>query len=593
MEELLIPNDSTHDVTSFDILVDGNLLNPAYEIISVSIIREVNRIPIAQIVVRDGEASLSNFEISESDDLIPGKKIILKIGRDGNNQQAFKGIITKQAIKVKSNGDTALYIECRDEAVKMTIGRKNKYHENLKDSKLFDDLVGAPQYAGISSDPDETTVTHKELVQHNISDWDFLLLRAEANGMLVTVKDGVVKTFRPNTSGEPVVQVTYGSSVLEFEAEMDVRNQWKSVKAFSWDYANQKLFDAETSEAANFTQHGNISGSTLAEAVNLSDYHLQHSGHVLEQELQAWTDGLMLRSRLAKIRGRARVSGFAGVKPGDMVKLAGVGNRFKGNAFVTAVKQEITNNVWESHIQFGLDPERYAAVYKDISEPLTAGLMGGIHGLQIGKVVRLASDPDGEDRIQVKIPTIDSNAQGIWSRVACLDAGSERGTFFRPELEDEVIVGFINDDPNDAIILGMLNSSAKPAPLQASDDNHEKGIFTRSKMRVHFHDQTKTITIDTPAGNSIKLDEQGKTIEIKDQNQNKVTMSPTGVKMDSPKNIDISAGVNLTLKAGALLTIGGATLSVKADGNVSIEGAMTTINASGITEVKGSMVKIN
>ena len=259
MEELLIPNDSTHDVTSFDILVDGNLLNPAYEIISVSIIREVNRIPIAQIIVRDGEASLSNFEISESDDLIPGKKIILKIGRDGNNQQAFKGMITKQAIKVKSNGETALRIECRDEAVKMTIGRRNKYHENLNDSKLFDDLVG--QYAGISSDPDETTVTHKELVQHNISDWDFLLLRAEANGMLVTVKDGVVKTFRPNTSAEPVVQVTYGSSVLEFEAEMDARNQWKSVKAFSWDYANQNLFDAETSEAANFAQHGNISRS--------------------------------------------------------------------------------------------------------------------------------------------------------------------------------------------------------------------------------------------------------------------------------------------------------------------------------------------
>jgi uncharacterized protein involved in type VI secretion and phage assembly len=276
-----------------------------------------------------------------------------------------------------------------------------------------------------------------------------------------------------------------------------------------------------------------------------------------------------------------------------MVKLAGVGNRFKGNAFVTAVKQEIVNNVWETNIQFGLDPERHASVFKNMEDPIAAGLMGGIHGLQIGKVVHLATDPDGEDRILVKIPVIDNSAQGIWCRVACLDAGSERGTFFRPELRDEVIVGFINDDPNDAVVLGMLNSSAKKAPLRASDDNHEKGIFTRSKMRVHFHDQTKTITIDTPAGNSIKLDEAGKTIEIKDQNQNKVTMSPTGIKLNSPKNVDIEAGVNLSLKAGAQLTIGAVTLGVKADGNLSLEGAMAKMSASGITEVKGSLVKIN
>jgi uncharacterized protein involved in type VI secretion and phage assembly len=160
-------------------------------------------------------------------------------------------------------------------------------------------------------------------------------------------------------------------------------------------------------------------------------------------------------------------------------------------------------------------------------------------------------------------------------------------------LGDEVIVGFINSDPHDAVVLGMLNSSAKKAPLRASDDNHEKGIFTRSKLRVHFHDETKTIIIDTPAGNSIKLDEAGKTIEIKDQNNNAVTMSPTGVKLNSPKNVDIEAGLNLTLKAGATLVIGGVSVSVKADGSLGLEGSASKLSSSGITEIKGSLVKIN
>ncbi len=591
MEELLVPNPSQHDVTSFDILVNDAAINPAYEVVSISITREINHIPVAKIVFRDGEASESQFEISNSPDLVPGKKITIKMGHDSNNDQVFKGIITRQAVRIRDGGNTELQVECRDEAVKLTIGRKNKYHENLKDSRLFDDIIG--QYTGLTSDPEATTITHRELVQYHITDWDFLLLRAEANGMLVLVKDGTIKLAKPKTSSSPVLQVNYGSSILEFEAEMDARHQWKSVKASSWDYANQNLFDADTSEAGSFTQHGNLAGSELAETINLANYEMRHSGHVTEQELQAWADGLMMRSRLAKIRGRARVSGFGGIYPGDMIRISGVGDRYNGNAIVAGIIQEMVNGVWETHIQFGLDPERYACMYKDVVDPLSAGLAGGVNGLQIGKVVHLATDPDGEDRILVKLPTLDNQAQGIWSRVACLDAGAERGTFFRPELHDEVIVGFINGDPHDAVVLGMLNSSAKKAPLRASDDNHEKGIFTRSKMRVHFHDQTKTITIDTPAGNSIKLDEAGKTIEIKDQNNNTVTMSPSGVKMKSPKNVDIEAGVNLTLKAGATLSIGGVNISVKADGSLSLEGASSKLSSSGITEIKGSLVKIN
>lgn len=590
MDQLIIPNSSTHDVVSFDVLFEGQAMNPAYELLSLSVIKEINRIPVAKMILRDGDASERNFEISNTSDLIPGKKIKIKIGYDGTNTQVFAGIITRQAIRVKGSGNTEIQVDCRDEAVKMTIGRKNKYFEDIKDSNVFDDLIG--QY-GLKGDTQDTSLTHKELVQHHVTDWDFMLLRAEASGMLVNVNDGTVKVFKPATDAEPVLQVTYGTSIMEFEAEMDACSQWMNVKANSWDYANQQLFEAQTSEAASFTQHGNISGSTLAQTINLNNYQLHHSGHKTEQELQAWVDGVILRSRMAKIRGRAKITGFSGIKPGDMVKLEGVGDRYNGNAFVTAVKHDIGNGTWETDIQFGLDPDRYAAVYKDITDPLTAGLVGGIHGLQIGKVVRLESDPDGEDRILVKIPTIDSNAQGVWSRVVCLDAGSARGSFFRPEVDDEVIVGFINDDPNDAIVLGMLNSSAKPAPLKATDENHEKGFFTRSKMRVHFHDETKTITIDTPAGNSIKLDEEGKTIEIKDQNQNKVTMSTSGVKMESPKNIDIEAGANLTLKAGASLTIGGVTVSIKADGSLSLEGAMAKLSASGIAEVKGSLVKIN
>lgn len=589
MEELLIPNAAKYDVATFNVLVDGKEVDPTYQLLSLSVLKEVNRVSSAKLVFRDGDASLRSFEISNKNDFIPGKKIQVNIGRDSKNKQAFKGIIVKHAVKVKANGHSQLHIECCDESVKMTIGRHSHYFENVKDNQVFDELI---EKYKLKSDPETTTLKHKELVQHHISDWDFLILRAEANGMLVLVDDGTIKVAKPVVAAKEVLQVNYGSSVLEFESEIDARYQLKNVQASSWDYSNQQLFKADTS-SSSLAEPGNISGSDIADTISPDKYEMHHSGHKLEQELQDWANGLMLRSRLSKVRGRARFIGFAGIKPGDTIKISGVGDRFNGKAYVTAVRQEIGNGIWETQVQFGLDPSRYAYQHKDVYDIPSAGLVGAIHGLQIGVTVKLENDPDGQHRILVKIPVIDNDAQGIWTRVASLDAGADRGAFFRPEIGDEVIVGFINDDPRDAVILGMLHSSNKPAPITAKDANNEKGFTTRSKMHLSFNDDTKTIKIDTPAGNSITLDEQGTKIEIVDQTQNKITMQSSGISMESPMQIEIKAGTTLSLSAGTSLSISAPSLSVKADADVSISGATAKLSAQGPTEISGLPVKIN
>jgi len=591
MSQILIPNDSKHDVATFSILIDEKEMNASYQVLAISIVKEINRVPTAKIILRDGDASERTFEISESNDFIPGKKISIQLGLDGNNKVAFKGIIVRHAIKVKEDGHGELHIECKDEAIKMTIGRHSRYYEKMKDKRVIEQLIA--DYKGLKSDVEDTKLEHAQLVQHHLSDWDFMLMRAEANGMLVNVDDGTVNVKPPKTNAAAALEVHYGSSVLEFEAEMDARNQWQNVKAYSWDFSNQQLFTANTSEASSFNQFGNLTGTSLSDTIGLKEYEMRHSGHVLERELQDWVDGIMLRSRLSKIRGRAKFTGFGQIKPGDMVTIGGVGARFKGKAFVTAVRQEMGAGMWDTNLQFGLDPMPYASIKNDLMDPANGGLLGSVHGLQIGKVVQLENDPDGQDRILVKLPLIDNKGKGIWTRMATLDAGDQRGSFFRPEIDDEVIVGFINGDPRDAVVLGMLHSSNKPAPITAKDVNHEKGFTTRSKMHIHFNDDTKTITIDTPAKNKIMLDEAGKKIEIIDQNNNKVVLEPSGITLDSPKNIDIKAGASLTINAKASLKVEAATISVKASGNLGLEGSLSKLSASGIAEISGSIVKIN
>jgi Rhs element Vgr protein len=576
-QQLFVPNTSTNNVVTYQVMINGNVANPSYELLSMVVTREVNKVPAARLVFKDGDPSQSTFALSEAGDFAPGTTVAVNLGRDGTNTQTFKGIIIRHAIRVKENGQSELTVDCRDEVVRMTVGRHSKYYTQILDSDLLNTLVSA--YPDLSCNMTATTFQHEELVQHHLTDWDFMLLRAEANGMLVNVIDGVVNIAAPQTTGTPVLQVNFGSSILEFEAEMDVRNQWNNVEARAWDYHNQVLFQADSSGNPAWTEPGNITASQLAQAINLTNYELHHSGYLQDPELQSWADGLMLRSLLAKICGRAKCTGFSGVDPGDMLTVTGVGARFNGNVFVTAVRQEVGNGMWDTHIQFGLSPRRYAELFQDIDDRPAAGLAGGIRGLQIGVAVQLQGDPEGQGRIMVKVPMIDNTSQGIWTRIATLDAGSSRGSFFLPEVNDEVIVGFINDDPSQAVMLGMLNSSAKPSKLPNTTANNTKGFTSRSGMQILFDDGETSVTVITPNQNQIVLDDTQQNISIKDQNGNSITMDSTGITLSSSSGqVTVSAGTNLSLTATADFSASGATASLTGDTSASITATTVSIN---------------
>ncbi|MCD2257715.1 type VI secretion system tip protein VgrG [Psychroserpens luteolus] len=595
MKNREIPVEASYNVATFDILINEQLVDPGYQVISISIVKEVNKIPTAKIVLKDGDSADESFKISEEEEFLPGKSIAIKTGRDGENDLLFKGIIVKHGIKVKESGETHLILDCRDEVVKMTLGRHNFYYEELKDSEIMEQIID--RYPSLSHDVEETTISHLEMVQHHCTDWDFLLLRAEANGKLVVVDDGVINIKSPVTNVDPALSVLFGSTLIDFEAEMDSRSQWTSVEAKSWDYAGQNMFEHVT-DSVPINELGNVSGEDLAELISPEKFELRHTGQAIEEELQEWTKSLMQISRLSKIQGRAKFIGFGAIKPSQLIGLQGVGERFTGNAFVSAIRHDVYNGSWYTQAQFGLKEDCFSHVHKNITDVPAAGLVPAINGLQIGKVVQLQDDPEGENRILVRLPIIDNSARGVWARVATLDAGNGdvnggRGSFFLPEIEDEVIVGFLNDDPREAVVLGMLNSSAKPAPINAQDDNHEKGFVTRSNLRVYFNDDTKTIVIDTPAGNSIKLDEDTTSITIEDQNGNLTKMDSSGIEINSPGDIKIEASGKVDIKAGMEMKLSAMQIEAKANASIEMKGATAKFSSDGITEIKGSLVNIN
>ena len=590
MNDRTIPAQSTYDVPTFKLRSDGTDITNTYDVLSLVVDWVINRVPTARVVLRDGSAAEETFAASQGNDLIPGKELEIAVGHDGNDQSIFKGLIVKQSLKVGAGGNSVLTLDCKDASVKLTIGRQSRYFLDSTDSDAIETILSS--YSGISKDIGSTSVKHPEMIQYYATDWDFILSRAQMNGQILVAERGKLKTKAPTTSGSPLITLTYGANLLEFEAEMDARTQYQAVKAKAWSYTDQAVIEAEGAEPAINTQ-GNLSGKTLAQVIGLREWELRHSGLVQAQELKAWADAQMLKSRLSKIQARVKTKGYADAKPDSLIKLAGVGDRFNGLAYVSGIRHEIRGGAWDTHMQLGLAPQWFYQEADLVDRP-ASGLLPGVNGLQIGVVVQLQNDPTGEDRILVKAPTIDAQAEGSWARIATLDAGNNRGSFFRPEIGDEVILGFLNDDPRDPIVLGMLNSSAKPAPLPASDDNHQKGFFTRSKLKIRFDDDKKAIALETPGGNKVTISDDTKGITLEDQNGNSLTLNDSGITLKSPKDITLEATGKLTLKATQDISIEGLNVSSKAKAQFKAEGsAGAEVSTSAIAILKGSLVKIN
>lgn len=573
------------DLATYKIFSEDKQVSGTLKVIALTVTRKVNKISSARLVLHDGDIAKEDFEASNRQEFTPGREIRIELGYHSTNATIFKGIVVKHGIKAKKNKPSHLVIDLKDAAVKMTLTRRSSIFTNSTDSNMIEDLVSA---YGLKKEVGITTIQHKEMVQYNSTDWDFMLARADANAMLVYTYDGTVKAEKPNMAQLPAVSALYGATIIEIEAEIDAESQLPGTSATSWD-ASAQAMTTENGVMVLPKEHGNLKSDAIAGELKTKDEVLLHAGSIPNAELKKWADAKLQRSKLSKIRGRVKIQGFGEIKPGDLIELGGVGNRFSGAAFVSGVRHEF-GGTWETDIEFGLEPGFFARENRDITDVPASGLLPAINGLHIGIVTQIAGDPQNEDRILVKIPSVSEKADGVWARLAGAGSGESKGLFFRPDVKDEVIVGFVNDDPRHAVILGSLHSSAKPVPedVPLTDDNYLKGLITKKEngMKLMFDDEKNIITLETPKGNKLVINEDEQTITIEDESKNKIEMSADGIIIES-------AG-NLELKAAKDVIVDGANITSTTTGKFSADGTGgAELTSSANVVVKGALVEIN
>ena len=196
---------------------------------------------------------------------------------------------------------------------------------------------------------------------------------------------------------------------------------------------------------------------------------------------------------------------------------------------------------------------------------------GYLKGVAIA-VVTQNRDPDGLGRVKLKFSWENEPRESDWARCAVPMAGKDRGTYFLPEVGDEVLVAFEREDMRFPYVLGALWNGQDAPPDNNSDGKNDRRVIkSRQGHTLTFDDGDQgSVELRLQDGKHLKIDDQGLLLE--DGKGNKVSIESTSGA------ISIEAAQSLTLKAPSITLDASATAELKAGATMTVRGGMVQIN---------------
>lgn len=518
---------------------------------------ELNKIPSAKFTFIASNTDIDKKETYPSDGLKENDEITFNVVIKNEKKTLFKGII-KTTEKVQDGTFINIKIECKDIAFDMTLPSTEPETNNqtfedklklfTKKLKLNEELSGKDW--------------GKEKITHNTTTlpWDFVLGYLDSVGVFVSIKNGEfngVDLLKTPPTEKYLAE--NGINVFSFSGKSDETKKLKKAIIEHWDAATQKIVKTDAEQEAI---------NPFEKIIKLNEVRLNNA------TIKRMLNAILKKSELQTINGKIQTFGNLEAYPGDYIKCKNVNEKIDNKPIlISALEHTIENGCWKTEYILGFEGEPSFAenAVKQTPSPQTQlGQTNAISGLQIGVVVQIEEDPNKEFRIKVRIPTLSEKGEGIWARLATLNASKEMGSYFIPSVDDEVILGCLGNNPDTPIILGSLYSSAKPMPIPIKKENYIKGFVTKEGTKVVLDDEKKSIELSTKKGNKLLISDDEKGFILEDENKNKITMNQDGITIESSKDF-----------------------IVKASGDVKIEGMGCNVKASGNMELKGSIIKIN
>jgi uncharacterized protein involved in type VI secretion and phage assembly len=171
-------------------------------------------------------------------------------------------------------------------------------------------------------------------------------------------------------------------------------------------------------------------------------------------------------------------------------------------------------------------------------------------------VVTDVADPDNQGRVKVRLPwspDTGGDSYEAWARLATMMAGGDRGTWFIPDEGDEVLVAFGGGNTCWPYVVGALwnGQDAPPEQMDGAGDNNLKTICSRQGIRITLDDTQGAVklTLETPGGHSVVLDDGGLSVTVQDSSGNSVKLEAQGITVTASGTVTVNASGIATVSA--------------------------------------------
>lgn len=281
----------------------------------------------------------------------------------------------------------------------------------------------------------------------------------------------------------------------------------------------------------------------------------------------------------------AKGEGNPDIRPGRVVKLQGMGERYNGEYYVTEARHIFHENVYNT--DFSVRGLRGGSLFETLSpqthlKPGQTFLVG---------IVTNNVDPKKWGRIKVKFPTLTEDHESHWARVVGVGAANDRGFDCLPEVNDEVLVAFEHGDIHRPYVLGGV-WNGKDAPPENVDDSVQDGkvrlrtVKTRTGHILQFVEEDKGsskagVYITTSGGHKVRINDSDRKVEIETNGGHTLTMDDNGmgsISMSSTGSISLDARTSIDIRANTSISINGNTISIRAPGPITVQGTPIALN---------------
>jgi uncharacterized protein involved in type VI secretion and phage assembly len=157
-------------------------------------------------------------------------------------------------------------------------------------------------------------------------------------------------------------------------------------------------------------------------------------------------------------------------------------------------------------------------------------------------------DPDGQGRVKVLLPWSPDGkgaSYEAWARLATMMGGNNRGTWFIPDVNDEVLVIFMGGDPRQPCVVGGLwnGQDDPPQAMDGAGKNYIKTIRSRNGVQITLDDTDgkETMTLQTPGGQTVTLADGPGSITLQDSNGNSLQMQAAGITITTSATFTVNA----------------------------------------------------